>query len=125
MLKAYHLVYEGQGGEYSMLPWVSESWLKGHRCAGEKFGNVPIPFVRTPADYEPPMFDLATYGEIRASIAVAPCISMYAGLGGCLFSTDEVLTNLPYSCKLLFRWLPSRRQGVWKPKRNDSPWASE
>ena len=48
--RGFHLVYEGQGGEYSMPPWVSESWLKEHGCAGEKFGDVPIPFVRTPAD---------------------------------------------------------------------------
>ena len=62
--RGFHLVYEGQGGEYLMPPWVSESWLKEHWCAGEKFGDVPIPFVRTPADYEISMFDLATYGEI-------------------------------------------------------------
>ena len=85
MLKAYHLVYEGQGGEYSMPHWVSESWLKEHGYAGEKFGNVPIPFVRTPADYEPPMFDLATYGEIRASIAVAPWIPCMRALGAVSF----------------------------------------
>ena len=62
--RGFHLVYEGQGGEYLMPPWVSESWLKEHGCAGEKFGDVPIPFVRTPADYEISMFDLAIYGEI-------------------------------------------------------------
>ena len=28
------------------------------------FGDVPVPSVRTPIDHEPPMFDLATYGEI-------------------------------------------------------------
>ena len=37
---------------------------KEHGCAGEAFGDVPVPSVRTPTDYEPPMFDLATYGEI-------------------------------------------------------------
>ncbi len=35
-----------------------------HGSAGRDFGDVPVPLVRTPADYEPPMFDLATYGEI-------------------------------------------------------------
>ena len=62
--RGYHMVYEGQGGEYSMPWWVSESWLKEHGCAGEAFLDVPVPSVRTPTDYEPPMFDLATYGEI-------------------------------------------------------------
>ena len=54
----------GTGRRVLDAPRVSESWLKEHGCAGEKFGDVPIPFVRTPADYEISMFDLATYGEI-------------------------------------------------------------
>ena len=62
--RGYHLVYEGQGGEYSMPSWVPESWLKEHGCAGENFGDIPIPFVRTPPDYEPPMYDLGIYEEI-------------------------------------------------------------
>ena len=62
--RGYHMVYEGRGGEYSMPSWVSESWLKEHGCADEAFGDVPVPSVRTPIDHEPPMFDLATYGEI-------------------------------------------------------------
>ena len=49
----YHLVYKGRGGEYSMPSWVSGSWLKEHRCAGENFGDIRIPFVRIPPDYEP------------------------------------------------------------------------
>ena len=60
----YHLVREGQGGEYSLPPWVSESWLKKHGCTSEHFGDIPIPFVRMPADCELPMFDLATYRAI-------------------------------------------------------------
>ena len=62
--RGYHMVYEGRGGEYSMPSWVSESWLKEHGCTDEAFGDVPVPSVRTPSDHEPPMFDLATYGEI-------------------------------------------------------------
>ena len=62
--RGYHLVYGGQGGEYSLPPWASESWLKEHGCAGEKFGDVPIPFVWMPHGNEPPMFDLASYREI-------------------------------------------------------------
>ena len=62
--RGYHLVYEGQGGEYSMPPWVSESWLKEHGCARRDLGDVPIPFVWMPDASYPPEFDLATYGEI-------------------------------------------------------------
>ena len=60
----YHLVDEGRGGEYSMPPWISESWLKERGCAGENFGDIPVPFVRMPPDYEPAMYDLAIYEEI-------------------------------------------------------------
>ena len=60
----YHLVHEGKGGEYVLPPWVSESWLKKHGCTGENFGDIPIPFVRMPADYELPMFVLPTYRAI-------------------------------------------------------------
>ena len=63
--RGYHLAYVGLGGEYSMPPWVSESWLKEHGCRREQFGDVPIPFVWMPGGYEPPMFDLATYGEME------------------------------------------------------------
>ena len=63
--RRFHLVYQGQGGEYSMPPWVSESWLKEHGCARRDLGDVPIPFVWVPDFNEPPMFDLATYGEIN------------------------------------------------------------
>ena len=63
--RRFHLVYQGQGGEYSMPPWVSESWLKEHGCARRDLGDVPIPFVWMPDFNEPPMFDLATYGEIN------------------------------------------------------------
>lgn len=59
----YHLVDEGRGGEYMMLPWVTESWLTEHGCAAENFGDVPIPFVRMPPDYEPSAFELAIYEE--------------------------------------------------------------
>ena len=62
--RGFHLVYEGQGGEYSMPWWVSESWLKEHGCARRDLGDVPIPFVWMPDFNEPPIFDLATYGEI-------------------------------------------------------------
>ena len=44
--------------------WVSESWLKEHRCARRDLGDVPIPFVWMPEGCELPEFDLATYGEI-------------------------------------------------------------
>ena len=47
-----------------MPPWVSESWLKKRGCAGENFGDIPIPFVRVPPDYEPAAYDLAIYEEI-------------------------------------------------------------
>ena len=60
----YYLVDEGRGGEYSMPPWVSESWLKECRCAGENFGDIPVPFVRMPPDYEPAIYELAIYEEI-------------------------------------------------------------
>ena len=43
--RRFHLVYQGQGGEYSMPWWVSESWLKEHGCTRRDFGDVPIPFV--------------------------------------------------------------------------------
>ena len=54
-----------RGDEYSMPPWVSESWLKEHGCRREKFGDVPIPFVWIPDGYQLPEFDLAIYGEIE------------------------------------------------------------
>ena len=44
--------------------WVSESWLKERGCTDRDFGDVPIPFVWMPHRNEPPMFDLAAYGEI-------------------------------------------------------------
>ena len=47
-----------------MPPWVCESWLKEHGCAGEEFGDVPIPFIWMPTKYKLPMFDLATYRAI-------------------------------------------------------------
>ena len=62
--RGFHLVYVEQGGEYSMPWWVSESWLKEHGCARRDFGDVPIPFVWMPHGNEPPVFGLATYGEI-------------------------------------------------------------
>ena len=62
--RRFHLVYQGQGGEYSMPPWVSESWLKERGCARRDLGDVPIPFVWMPDASYPPEFDLATYGEI-------------------------------------------------------------
>ena len=52
--RRFHLVYQGQGGEYSMPWWVSESWLKEHGCTRRDFGDVPIPFVWMPAGSEPP-----------------------------------------------------------------------
>ena len=63
--RGYHLVHEGPGGEYAMPWWVSEAWLKEYGCRGEKFGDVPIPFVWMPGGYELPIFDLATYGEME------------------------------------------------------------
>ena len=48
-----------------MPPWVSESWLKERGCAGENFGDIPIPFVRMPPDYEPAAYELAIYEEIE------------------------------------------------------------
>ena len=54
-----------RGDEYSMPPWVSESWLKEHGCRREKFGDVPIPFVWIPDGYQLPEFDLAIYGEME------------------------------------------------------------
>ena len=47
--RRFHLVYQGQGGEYSMPWWVSESWLKEHECTRRDFGDVLIPFVWMPA----------------------------------------------------------------------------
>ena len=47
-----------------MPPWVSESWLRERGCAGENFGDIPIPFVRMPPDYEPARYELAIYEEI-------------------------------------------------------------
>ena len=52
--------------------WVSESWLKEHGCAGEKFGDVPIPFVRTPADCEPPMSQDPGHRQPRVVVQDAP-----------------------------------------------------
>ena len=52
--RRFHLVYQGQGGEYSMPWWGSESWLKEHGCTRRDFGDVPIPFVWMPAGSEPP-----------------------------------------------------------------------
>jgi hypothetical protein len=49
---------------YSMPWWVSELWLKEHGCRRRDLGDVPIPFVWMPDFNEPPMFNLATYGEI-------------------------------------------------------------
>ena len=37
--RRFHLVYQGQGGEYSMPWWVSESWLKEHGCTRRDFGR--------------------------------------------------------------------------------------
>ena len=48
-----------------MPPWVSESWLKEHGCVGENFGDIPIPLVRMPPDYEPAAYELAIYEEIE------------------------------------------------------------
>ena len=59
--RGYHLVDEGQGGEYSMPPWLSESWLKKRGGVAENFGDIPIPFVRVPPDYESALYDLAIY----------------------------------------------------------------
>ena len=63
--RKFHLVYQGQGGEYSMPWWVSGSWLKEHGCARREFGEVPIPFVWLPDGNCPPEFDLATYSEME------------------------------------------------------------
>ena len=63
--RGYHLVQEGQDCEYSMPPWVSELWQREHGCRGEKFGDLIIPFVRMPTGHDPPMFDLATNGEME------------------------------------------------------------
>ena len=52
--RRFQLVYQGQGGEYSMPWWVSESWLKEHGCTRRDFGDVPITFVWMPAGSEPP-----------------------------------------------------------------------
>ena len=58
------MVYKGQGGEYAMPWWVSEVWLKEHRCARGDLDEVPIPFVWTPEASYFPEFDLPTYREI-------------------------------------------------------------
>ena len=63
--RRFHLVCQGQGGEYVMPLWVSASWLKEHGCARRDLGDVPIPFVSMPDDNRPPEFDLATYAEIE------------------------------------------------------------
>ena len=63
--RRFHLVYKGQGDEYSMPWWVSEEWLKEHECARRNRGEVPIPFVSTPDASYLPEFDLATYREIE------------------------------------------------------------
>ena len=63
--RGYHLVDAGPGGEHSMPPWVSESWLREHGCRREKFGDVPIPFVWMPDAYQLPEFDRASYGEME------------------------------------------------------------
>ena len=57
------MVYRGQGGEYAMLWWVSEAWVKEHGCARRELGEVPIPFVWMPDASHVPEFDLATYRE--------------------------------------------------------------
>ena len=62
---AMHCLLTECFGDFAPKPFrVSESWLKEHGCTDEAFGDVPVPSVRTPIDHEPPMFDLATYGEI-------------------------------------------------------------
>lgn len=63
--RGFHLTYVGQGGEYSMPWWASESWLKEHGCRRRDFGEVPIPFVWMPDGIMLPEYDLATYGEIE------------------------------------------------------------
>lgn len=62
--RRFHMVYQGQGGEYAMPWWVSEEWLKERRCARRELGEVPIPFVWMPDTIYLPEFDLATYREI-------------------------------------------------------------
>lgn len=62
--RGFHLVCVGQGGEHSMPWWVDEEWLREHGCARRNLEDVPIPFVWMPDFDEPPMFDLASYGEI-------------------------------------------------------------
>ena len=51
-----------------MPPWVSESWLKERGCAGENFGDIPIPFVRMPPDYQSAAYDLAIYEEVDGEL---------------------------------------------------------
>ncbi len=62
--RRFHVVNRGLGSKYSMPWWVSEAWLKEHRCARRDLGKVPIPFVWTPDASYFPDFDLATYREI-------------------------------------------------------------
>ena len=63
--RSFDLVSKGQGGKYSLPSWVTEEWLKEHRCARRDLGEVAIPFVSTPDDIYLPEFDLATYSEIE------------------------------------------------------------
>ena len=90
--RRFHLVYQGQGGEYSMPWWVSESWLKEHGCTRRDFGDVPIPFVWMPAG-----------GDILApglgSSNSAPAGLAELGTLGC--GATPVPSGLPFSCRVL------------------------
>ena len=80
--RGYHLVYEGRGGEYSMPPWVSESWLKEHGCARRDLGDVPIPFVWMPdASCVDDDAVLGRKGQLR--LAAAPVIRPLRGQDRC------------------------------------------
>ena len=61
----YHLVDSGRGGEATMPRVVSRPWLEAHRCDTEDFGEVPVPVVRMPPDFEADFDTFATYWEIE------------------------------------------------------------
>ena len=61
--KQHHLVEKGQGGVASMPTMTTRDWLEKHRCNAESIGDIPIPFVRMPPDYDSELETHATYWE--------------------------------------------------------------
>ena len=63
--RGFHLAPAGRGGEASLPWWVSEDWLRQHRCPGRALGELPIPFVWLPDGEDPREFELAAYEAIE------------------------------------------------------------